>query len=31
MEEKSIPEIAVLNPALEAFGVLVGEWKTVGT
>ncbi len=30
MEEKSIPEIAVPNLALEPFGVLIGEWKTVG-
>ena len=31
MEEKSIPEIAAKNDALAPFGVLIGEWKTVGT
>lgn len=31
MEKKTIREITTPNPALKPFGVLVGEWKTVGT
>jgi hypothetical protein len=31
MRENSIREIAIPNPALAPFGVLIGEWKTVGT
>jgi hypothetical protein len=31
MEKKSIRETAIPNPALKLFGILVGEWKTVGT
>lgn len=31
MEKISIPETAMPNSALESFGVLIGEWKTVGT
>ena len=31
MEENSIRETAIPNPALKPFGVLVGEWQTVGT
>lgn len=31
MEKNSIRDTAIPNPALAPFGVLVGEWKTVGT
>jgi hypothetical protein len=31
MKKTSIHEAAIPNPALKPFGVLVGEWKTVGT
>ena len=31
MEKSSIRETTIPNPALKPFGVLVGEWKTVGT
>jgi hypothetical protein len=31
MEKKSINEPENPNPALQAFAVLVGEWKTIGT
>lgn len=30
-EKTSITEITIPNPALEPFGVLIGEWKTVGS
>lgn len=31
MEKNLIRETAIPNPALKPFGILVGEWKTVGT
>ena len=31
MKKISIRETAIPNPALKPFGVLVGEWKTIGT
>lgn len=31
MGKNSIRDTAIPNPALKPFGVLVGEWKTVGT
>lgn len=31
MKENSIQKTATPNPALKPFGVLVGEWKTIGT
>lgn len=31
MKKTSMRETAIPNPALKPFGVLVGEWKTIGT